>query len=424
MKFKEYRRLFHNRIYRYLFLAQFTSQLGSIIGIIAFTFYILNRFSSQPVYATVTELMYALPMLFVFFLTGVLADKLDRQKIALYSDLICSGLSFLLLFFIWIDILPLVYITIFFRSAVSKFFQPAQSSLVHGILSKEDYPVAMGLNQLLVSVFIIAGNGIGALVYWKIGIMGAIMIDALSYLLSGFFISKISIEKTVKKPNGDFRLKDLNLTIILKDFQIGIRYVLQQPIVLSLMLGILFLGVINGGLTVMNIFIMKYKLAPETYEQTQILLSSVSGISVLLGSVATVYFIKKISYDKLMIASFILPGIIFLLEARVTNEYLFMVLHSFFAFTVPMFNIAFSGWIGQIVDRKMMGRVQGLITPMSLLTMTLTQGFIAFAFPKYISIEVIFYIVGLAALILGIYYTATLPRLASRERDKQVTDAV
>ncbi|HYK73810.1 MAG TPA: MFS transporter [Pseudoneobacillus sp.] len=420
MSIKEYRKIFGNRVYKRLFFAQLTSQLGSVIGVIAFTFYILDRFSSQPIFATLTEMMYALPMLFVFFLTGVFADKFDRQKIALYSDWICSLLSIMLLLFIWIDILPLVYLTIFLRSGVGKFFQPAQSSLVHGILSKEDYPIAMGMNSLLMSIFIIAGNGIGAFVYWWVGISGAILIDALSYLVSGILIGKIAINNELRKPNGEFKLKDINVRMIINDFHLGIQYVLQQRVIFSLLLGIIFLGVINGGLTVMNIFIMKYKLAPETYEQTQILLSCVSGTSVLISSLCAVFLTKKFPYYKLIIASFILPGIVFILEAQVTNPLLFMLFHFIFAFTVPIFNVAFSGWLGSVVDQRMMGRVQGLIAPLSLITMTLTQGFIAFAFPKYISVEIIFYIVGSAALILGLYYITKLPRLAKLEEVKQI----
>jgi MFS transporter, DHA3 family, macrolide efflux protein len=412
MKFIEYRRIFKNQTYRNLFFAQFTSQFGSMIGIIAFAFYFLDKFSNQPFYATLTEIMYASPMLFVFFLTGVFADKFDRQKIALYSDWICSVLSILLLVFVWIDMVPFIYLILFLRSLVGKFFYPAQSSIVHGILSKEDYPVAMGLNQLLLSIFIIAGNGIGALIYWKIGILGAIILDALSYMVAGYLIKRVKIDREIRKPNGHLEYKDINIRLILKEFQIGILYVLQNRAVYSLILGIAFLGIINGGLTVMNIFIMKYKLAPETYEQTQVMLSSVSGVSVLLSSFLTLYLTKKFPYYKLIIASFILPGIVFLLESQVTNKYLFMMLHFIFAFTVPMFNIAFSGWLGQLVNRKMMGRVQGLMAPVSLLTMVLTQGFIAIAFPKYISVEIIFYIVGLSALSIGVYYLTRLPKLA------------
>ena len=53
--------------------------MGSIIGLTAFMYYILDRFSTQPMYATITELIYSLPVLFVF-LVGVLADNMDRKK--------------------------------------------------------------------------------------------------------------------------------------------------------------------------------------------------------------------------------------------------------------------------------------------------------------------------------------------------------
>lgn len=72
--------LFKNRNYAYLFGAQLLSQIGSVTGLTAFAFYMLDKFSTQPAYATLTEMMYSLPTLFLFFLTGVAADRFDRQK--------------------------------------------------------------------------------------------------------------------------------------------------------------------------------------------------------------------------------------------------------------------------------------------------------------------------------------------------------
>ncbi|WP_052476021.1 MFS transporter [Cohnella kolymensis] len=74
--------LFRNMTFTKLFIANFTSQLGSIVGSMAFAFYMLDRFSSQPYYTTLAELMYALPVLLVFPFVGVLADRLDRKRIA------------------------------------------------------------------------------------------------------------------------------------------------------------------------------------------------------------------------------------------------------------------------------------------------------------------------------------------------------
>jgi len=411
MNIREYKSLFQNHVYRNLFFAQFTSQLGSIIGLIALMFYLLDRFSNQPFYATVVEMMYSLPTLFVFFLTGVIADKLDRQKIAVYSDWISALLCLLLLVFISLDWIVFVYMILFLRSAVSKFFQPAQSSIVHGVLNEEEYPIAMGMNQLLISIFFIIGNGIGAVVYWTVGIEGAIIIDAISYTLSGYFIWRLNIDQEVKLPNGQASIKDIKVKTIFLDFKEGILFVLGHKIVFTLILGIFFIGIINGGLTVMNIFMMKYKLAPDIYEEIQVLLAAVLGIGLLVGSLLSTYLIKKFPYYKLMIASFVLPGIIFIAETQVSTIFMYLFLHFIFVLTMPTFNVSFSGWLGELVDKKMMGRVQGIMAPLSMISMIMMQSFIALAFPKYVTVDAIFYVVGVSSLLLGIYYFLALPKL-------------
>ncbi|KML32527.1 hypothetical protein VL14_23380, partial [Cytobacillus firmus] len=90
---KKFKGIFKNANYVKLFFANFTSQMGSTIGLTAFMFYLLDRFSEQPFYATLTELMFSVPTLAVFFLVGVFADRMDRQKIAYHCDWISALLS-------------------------------------------------------------------------------------------------------------------------------------------------------------------------------------------------------------------------------------------------------------------------------------------------------------------------------------------
>jgi DHA3 family macrolide efflux protein-like MFS transporter len=163
--------LFKKSNYRNLFLATFTSQMGSVIGMTAFMFYLLDRFSKQPAYATVTELMYSLPTLVVFFIVGVIADRFDRQKIAANCDLISSVLSLAFLGSVIIGWMPLIFFVLFVRSAISKFFYPAESALVQGILKKNEYASAAGLNQMTQSLFSLFGGALGASIYWFWGFM-------------------------------------------------------------------------------------------------------------------------------------------------------------------------------------------------------------------------------------------------------------
>ncbi|GAA0321855.1 MFS transporter [Bacillus carboniphilus] len=415
---RSYIGIFKNPNYVKLFIAQFASQIGTVTGLIAFTFYILDRFSQQPVFATLTEMMYSLPTLFLFFLTGVLADSFDRQKIARNCDWICAGLSLLLLGAVMIGFMPLIFALLFIRSGISKFFPPAQSALLQGVLTKEDYPTAMGLNSMLSSVFFLTGSGLGAFIYWNLGVEGAILIDALSFLVSGVFIALCRIPLEVRMPNGQIAFKEFKLKTVFQNFWVGVKYAWGKPIVLTLLIGILMIGVLNGGTAVMHIFIMKYKLAPETYEQVQIGLTIAIGLGVLSGSIIATYLSKKVALYKMIIASFLINGITPFIQSSIEEIWVYFIVHFIFGTAIPLCNVAFFGWLGQIVDPKMMGRVQGLVTPLMMFTLTLTQAFIAAAFPNHMTIEGIFYIVGGASLATALFYLIKLPKLAKIEHEK------
>ncbi|MFP3394689.1 MFS transporter, partial [Brevibacillus sp. SIMBA_076] len=66
---------------------------------------------------------------------------------------------------IYFNSLPLIFLILFIRSAITKFFYPAEASLVQAILNKDQYAKAAGLNQMLFSLFMVFGVGIGAIMY-------------------------------------------------------------------------------------------------------------------------------------------------------------------------------------------------------------------------------------------------------------------
>lgn len=187
-------------------------------------------------------MMYSAPTLLVFFLTGVVVDRMDRQKVAYYSDFICGILSFGLIAAILFDWIPLVFLALFLRSAVAKFFAPAEISLIQGILTEEDYSTAAGLNQMVAGFFNLFATGLGLGAYWLFGVQGAIVGDAITFFVSAWLIRTCVIEEDARLPNGPHTFKDLNYTFIFADFKDGLSF------------------------SVMPIYILKYKLAPETYE--------------------------------------------------------------------------------------------------------------------------------------------------------------
>ncbi|HWO74580.1 MAG TPA: MFS transporter [Bacillus sp. (in: firmicutes)] len=407
--------LFQNETYRNLFLANVLSQLGSIIGMTAFTLYLLDRFSSQPVYATITEMMYSLPTLFVFFLVGVFADKLDRQRIAYSCDLICAVLSVALLLAITTGWMPFVFFILFLRSAIQKFFFPAEHSMIQGILKSEDYATAAGLNQMVNSLFMLFGSGIGVVLYWTIGLYGAVIIDASTFMISAILIRKLSISESVRLPNGNHSLKDINYSFIYQNFKEGLIYILKHKLLLTLIFGFFLFGIVNGGFSVMILFILKYKISPESYEELSAIVGIIFGAGALLGGFLASIWAQKMKLYKMAILGLLLSGSFTFATAFAASFWVLAILFFCVGFVLPLVNVGIGGWMPSIVDPKMMGRVQGWISPLTMLAQSIMLGFIAVSFPAYISIEVLYWIVGLALIIVGSFYGVQLPKYADTE---------
>lgn len=415
--------IFKNRNFLWLFLANFTSQLGSVVGMTAFMLYLLRKFSNQPSYATITELMYTLPMLFLFFLVGVFADRLNRKKIAMYCDYISASLSVVLLITIMQDWIFLSFCILFLRSGVSKFFQPAQSSLLQGILTEDQYATSAGLNQLVSSLFMLFGGAIGTIVFWKLGVEAAIIIDTVSFILSGLLIQVAKVSKEITNPNGHHTLKDLNFTLVLKDFKEGIVYILNHSLLRSLLSGFFLFGVINGGFSVMPSFILKYKLAPDNYEELLIYIGVAFGTGVLLGSIVGSMLSKKMQLQNMIIIGLIISGLCVVAGGFSTAPLAYILWQFIIGLFLPIVNIGIGGWFPKIVEKRMMGRVQGWIQPIILLSQSITLGLIALFYPAILKIELLHAIVGLSLLVVGVYYLIILPKYMKATSTKAAVEA-
>jgi MFS family permease len=412
-----------NPEYRKLFFASFTSQMGSVIGTIAFLFYLLDHFGDQPAYATITELMISLPTLAVFFLVGVLADRMDRQKIASNVDLLSAGLTAVLLGVIQVGWMPLIFAILFLRSAVTKFFSPAQAALSQGILGPEQRVAAAGVNQMMVSVLMLFGNSLGAAVYWAFGIQGALLIDALSFLASAWLIRSLHAPEDVRLPNGKTAWRELNVSTVWKDLKIGSLYIWNFPLLRRLMGGLVILGLCIGGMGVMPIFKLKYVLAPDTYQQYTAVMGAVSGSGVLIGSAIASRMAKRMKLYNLLTWGFLLGGLCYVGSALASTVPMFYVFHFAFGLTVPMVNIAFGGWLAQLVDPKMMGRVQGWTTPLMMISQGVSLLLITVTFPQSLSVTGAFLTMAGLLVTIASYQWLALPALARKLEAAESSEA-
>jgi len=410
--------VFKNDNYRRLFSATVTSQMGREIGMSAFAFYLLERFGAQPVYTTLTQMMYSLPTLFVFFIVGVVADRMDRQKVAANSDWISAALSLTFLSAVTLGWMPLIFAILFLRSAVANFFTPAEAAMVQGVLHKDEYTTAAGLNQMVMSVFMLFGTALGLFFYRFVGIQGAIMVDALAFIISGWFIRTSKISEEVRCPNGKSTWRELRFGNVISDFKDGMIYILKNKLLLSIILGFFLFGIVNGGFSVLFMYVTKYKLDPINYESSMVVLSMLFGVSVMVGSVFATFLAKKVKLYQMLIGGILLSGVLVVFAGFTSSKLAFYILLFVIGLTLGPINVAIGGWMPQIVDPKLMGRVQGWINPLMMLAQTATLGIIAVAFPRYINVDMIFYGIGAVLLIVAVYYITVLPKLEAKRQQR------
>ncbi|MGP7816773.1 MFS transporter [Niallia sp. 01092] len=406
--------IFKNKLFTKLFLASFASQLGTTIGNVAFAFYLLDHFSKQPFYATIAELMYSLPILVVFFFVGVAADRLDRKKITVYSDWIRAGLTVLLLVTLYFNVLWLAFVILFIRSAVSKFFAPAEMSILQGVLDKEQYMQASGLNQTVLGLFMLFGMGIGAISYHYIGMIGTVIIDGISFVVSAILISSCAIPLEARLPNGKTNVKEMNISTVKNDFKEGLTYILHFKLLKSIVSGFLVFGLINGCFAVLPLFTMKYKLAPSHYEQYASLFSIFLGIGFLLGSAIANQLIKKFKVHSVVISGVFLSGVFTLLLGTFEKAWLYFIIVVIIGIILAPVNVALSGWMTQLVEPTFMGRVSGWIDPLMMLSHSVSLGIIAVIFPALVKVDTIYFAIGILLVVVGGYYLLTLPKLAKK----------
>lgn len=166
---------------------------------------------------------------------------------------------------------------------------------------------------------------------------------------------------------------------------------------------------------------LKYKLAPETYEEMSIVLGIVFGAGFLTGSIAASILSQKLKLYHILILALIVSGSATISGSLVNNIWLYMVSSFFIALSLPGINIAIGGWIPSIVNPKMMGRVQGWINPVMMLSQSLTLLFIAALYPAFIALESLYWLVGGSLIAVGIFYMLILPKFLELNQVADVT---
>lgn len=228
-----------NRDFRLLWIAQVVSLLGDWFNTIALSALVIAYSDGSGLALSLFLLARFLPPLIIGPIAGVLVDRFDRLKILIYCNVLRTGVVLMFLFANTPNMLWLIYLLTIIQFALSAFFEPGQSAVTPALVRVEDLVSANTLASVTWSAMLALGAVIGGVVAAIFGTAIALVIDALTFAVAGWLISRIH---HVQPP----RVAHTPQTRRESGFQEGVRYVFRHPSTLMTIL-------IKGGNSIGNV---------------------------------------------------------------------------------------------------------------------------------------------------------------------------
>lgn len=251
-----------------LWAGQAISFVGDAVSMVALVILVVQLTGSAS--AVGGALVARLLPTFASPLFGVLADRFDRRVVLVASDLVRATLVLGLVF---VRDLVLIYGLIFLMGFARTLFNPTIRAAFPSVVGEGDLTRANSLIGGTFSASVTVGPALGGLLVAAVGVSGAFLLDAATYLISAGLLSRIPLPRPQREEEevGVFR-----------ELRSGFSYLAGARVPLAVMIGA-FLTVLATDLAIpAEVF-----LAKDTFGAGDVgygLLVSVWGGGMVLGS--------------------------------------------------------------------------------------------------------------------------------------------
>ena len=364
-----------NPSFRNLWYGQVISELGNWVNSIALYALILQLTGSGMAMAA-AMMAKLLPMVIISPFAGVVIDRMDRRTVLIASDILRC---FTVLCFLIVESredLWLVYAITLFEVALTGFFEPARSAILPSIVKKNHLVTANAISGATWSIMLTLGAALGGFVVSLFGVKVAFILDALTYLLSAWFIIKIPYPntksgETIKKNNSSG----------IKGLAEGVRYLISRPIVLALTLLKSGMAIKGGIMTLVPLFANRLWSDPATVSMAVGIMFSSRGVGSAIGPILIRKWLgesPKILQGSILAAFFLgsLTLLAFSVSKNLWTASLFIGLSGMFGSIVWVFSTAL---IHLEADRQFLGRIFGIEMALLTLIMGISNGVVGVA---------------------------------------------
>jgi MFS family permease len=191
----------------------------------------LRTLSDQPMVISGIGLARFLPVILLSLVAGVAADRFDRRRTAIFTQLALGAVALILgLTTAWgVVSLWMIFGLVVMQAVVVAFDGPARQALIPSLVPRENLANAYSLTSIASKVGGIVGPAIGGIVIAFWGLQWAYWFNAISYLaVIVALIAMGNVQTEVKK-------KTFELRSAFQDIREGIEFIKNSPIIFSVM---------------------------------------------------------------------------------------------------------------------------------------------------------------------------------------------
>jgi DHA3 family macrolide efflux protein-like MFS transporter len=350
------RRRVWTRDFLLLWQGQLVSALGDVAYEIALGFWILAVTGSTGLMGTLMAAS-VLPRVLLSPFAGVLVDRSDRKWLIVLMDVV-RGLAVVLVGLaalagvvqVW-----MVFVAGILTGAAAAFFNPAVSSVIPDIVSREGLVQANSFFSMIRAGSGIVGNTLGGILYGLVGAPLLFLINGLSYLFSA------ATEVFIRVPRIEHARRTMHFW---SDMREGLGFVWSSR---GLRFFLMVAGVLNffamvGIVLILPLFRQEPHLGPARYGilMACFTVGMIAGMSVMAA--------VKVPVQR-RLPLFALGTVLFILAVALLPVWLYfplmLALVAVGGFFNAIVNVLIQSVVQLAVPRELRGKVMGLLEALS-----------------------------------------------------------
>ncbi|NBW93025.1 MAG: MFS transporter [Bacteroidetes bacterium] len=213
-------------------------------------------------------------------IAGILADRFNRRRLMIISDLLRAVV---VLGFLVVDEpseVMLIYVLTAAQVVLGSVFQPAKSASVPNIVKREHLVTANTIMAATWSVLLAIGAAAGGFAVEYLGLKAVFIIDSLTYLVSAWFIYRTVIPQFTYVSSGESLVRTAH-----REVMDGLRHIKRFPAIRR-MATTKAVWAMGGGALVFLLALLGESLNPEAASVSIGILFAARGVGTGVGPVA------------------------------------------------------------------------------------------------------------------------------------------